>query len=397
MAAFDRSLRTRDLVQVTTRYRHKDGSWRIVENVGRNYLDEPQIGGIVVHTRDVTKHVQIEHDLEETEQRYHSLVSAMAEGVVLQDLSGAIVTCNRSAEHILGLSLDQLRGVTSADSRWRAIHEDGSPFPGDTHPAMVTLRTGIPQSDVTMGIQKLDGTLTWLSVNTQPVIKLGASMPHAVVSSFHDITERKQAEDALRRSAEEIWDLYNNAPCGYHSLDRDGTFLRINDTELRWLGYAREELIGRKKLSDLLTEQGLRTFNDTFPPFVAQGSIRDVEYELVRKDGTLLPVLISATAIKDQDGHYVMSRSMMYDITDRKRSEDALKRVNRALRVLSNCNTALVHAETQDALLNEICRCWSNRAATAWRGLDSRSMTKPGRCVRWRSMATARATSTSPG
>ena len=246
MAAFDRSLNTHDLVQVTTQYRHKDGSWRIVENLGRNHLDDPQIGGVVVHTRDVTRHVKMEHELEETEQRYRSLVSAMAEGVVLQDQSGAIVTCNRSAERILGLDLDQLRGVTSVDSRWRAIHEDGSPFPGDTHPAMITLRTGVPQSNVTMGIHKPDGALTWLSINTQPVIKLGASTPHAVVSSFHDITERKQAEDALRQSTEEVWDLYNNAPCGYHSLDKDGTFVRVNDTELRWLGYTREELIGRK-------------------------------------------------------------------------------------------------------------------------------------------------------
>jgi PAS domain S-box-containing protein len=129
MAALDRVLRIRELVQVTTRYRHKDGSWRIVENLGRNYLDDPEIRGIVVHTRDVTRHVQTELELEETEERYRSVVSAMAEGVVLQDLSGAIVTCNRSAEHILGLTIDQLRGVTSMDPRWQAIHEDGSPFP----------------------------------------------------------------------------------------------------------------------------------------------------------------------------------------------------------------------------------------------------------------------------
>jgi diguanylate cyclase (GGDEF)-like protein/PAS domain S-box-containing protein len=328
----------------------------VVENLGRNYLEEPGIRGIVVHTRDITRHVQVEGELEETEQRYRSLVSAMAEGVVLQDSSGAIVMCNRSAEHILGLSNDELRGTSPLDSRWHAIHEDGSPFPGMDHPSMVTLRTGAPQSNVTMGIHQPDHTLTWLSINTQPIIKLGATAPHAVVCSFHDITERKHAEDALRQSAEEILDLYNNAPCGYHSLAQDGTFVRVNDTELKWLGYTQEELIGKKKLSDLLTPQGLQTFKDTFPPFVEQGWIRDVEYELIRKDGTLLPVLISATAIKDAQGRYVMSRSMMYDVTDRKRAENALKRVNRALRVLSHCNTALVHAQSQEWLVNEICR-----------------------------------------
>jgi PAS domain S-box-containing protein len=78
LAAFDRALHTHDLVQVTTRYRHKDSSWRVVENLARNYLEDPQIGGVIVHTRDVTLHVQIERTLEETEQRYHSLVSALA-------------------------------------------------------------------------------------------------------------------------------------------------------------------------------------------------------------------------------------------------------------------------------------------------------------------------------
>src|SRR3954452_4987643 len=356
MAAFDRAMHTRDLVQTTTRYRHKDGSWRVVENLGRNYLHEPGIEGIVLHTRDITRHVQIELELEETEQRYRSLVNAMAEGVVLQKVDGEIVMCNRSAETILGLGLEQMRGMTSIDPRWRAIQEDGSPFPGERHPAMITLRTGVPESNVTMGIHKPSGALTWLSVNTQPIRKLGASVPHAVLASFHDITQRKHVEDELRHSADEIRDLYNNAPCGYHSLDQGGTFVRVNDTELRWLGYTRDELVGKKKLSDLLTPQGLRTFHETFPPFVAQGWIRDVEYELIRKDGTLLPVLISATVIRDAQGRYVMSRSMAYDITERRRAENALKRVNRALRVLSDCNTALVHAETQTTLLNEVCR-----------------------------------------
>jgi len=383
VAALDRALHTPELVQVTLRYRHKNGSWRVVEKLGRNYLHEPAIAGILVHTRDVTRHVQIEDALQETEQRYRSLVSAMAEGVVLQDAQGAIITCNRSAERILGLTIEQLRGVTSIDPRWHTIHEDGSPFPGDTHPAMVTLRTGTPQSNVTMGVYKPDGALTWISVNTQPIIRLGASTPHAVVASFHDITERRNAEDALRQSAEEILDLYNNAPCGYHSLDHDGLFVRINDTELKWLGYTRDEVIGRKKFSDFLTPQSLRNFEEIFPQFIAQGSIRDVEYEIVRKDGTRLFVLGSASAIMDRDGRYVMSRSMLYDISDRKRSEDALKRVNRALRVLSDCNTALVHADTQAGLLDEICRLLVDAGGyrMAWVGFAEHDKAKTVRPV----------------
>ncbi len=69
-----------------------------------------------------------------------------------------------------------------------------------------------------------------------------------VRGTVHDVTEHKQAEEALQRSADEIRDLYNHAPCGYHSLDEDGVFVRINDTELEWLGYAREDVIGKREV-----------------------------------------------------------------------------------------------------------------------------------------------------
>ena len=355
IAAFAQVLLSTGPEHVTLRYRHKDGSWRTAEHVGRNLLDEPEVRGIMIHARDVTDHVRAEDALHESEQRYRSLINAMAEGVLLQDENGAILTCNESAEKILGLSADQMMGSTSMDLRWRTVHEDGAPFAGEMHPAMVTLRTGEPQADVTMGVYRPDGQLTWISVNTQPVYAKGSAKPSAVVSSFHDITRRKHAEEVLRASAEEIEDLYNNAPCGYHSLDAGGRIVRINETELKWLGYSRDEVIGMR-LVQLLAPKSQQTFEDTFPVFMERGWARDLELDLVRKDGTLLPVLLSATTIRDRDGKFVKSRSTVYDITERRRSEDALRTVNRSLRVLSDCNTALVRADTQTGLLTEICR-----------------------------------------
>ena len=146
-----------------------------------------------------------------------------------------------------------------------------------------------------------------------------------VRGTLHDITERKQAEEALKRSADEIRDLYNHAPCGYHSLDKEGVFVQINDTELEWLGYAREEVIGKVKFPDLLAPSSRSTFEAEFPRLKTEGVVRDIEFDLVRKDGTILPVLISATAITDPDGNYLMSRSMVYDMTERKRAEEALR------------------------------------------------------------------------
>jgi PAS domain S-box-containing protein len=126
----------------------------------------------------------------------------MAEGVVLQQADGRITACNASAERILGLSVQQMMGRTSIDPCWQTIHEDGTPFPGDDHSSMVTLRTGEPQSNTVMGIHKPDGTLTWILLNSQPLFRPSETKPYGVVTSFSDITKRKQAEVALRQQAE---------------------------------------------------------------------------------------------------------------------------------------------------------------------------------------------------
>jgi PAS domain S-box-containing protein len=120
--------------------------------------------------------------------------------------------------------------------------------------------------------------------------------------------------------------VYEDAPCGYHSLDGDGMYLHVNHTELAWLGYSREEVVGRKSFADLLTPDSRKRFQERYPSFQQRGSSRGVEYDMVRKDGTVLPVLLNATAIYDADGRYLMSRTTLFDITERRRTEDALRK-----------------------------------------------------------------------
>ena len=139
--------------------------------------------------------------------------------------------------------------------------------------------------------------------------------------------ELRRAMANTERAALEIRDLYDRAPCAYHSLDENGTFMAVNDTELHWLGYQREEVVGRLKFTELLTDGGRRTFEENFPRFKSQGHIEDLEFELVRKDGTLLPVRLSATAIVDAGGRYRQSRSTMFDNTARKRLQEERDRL----------------------------------------------------------------------
>lgn len=138
--------------------------------------------------------------------------------------------------------------------------------------------------------------------------------------------EHKKAEEELKRASLEIQDLYNKAPCGYHSLDKDGIFVRINDTELSWLGYPRDHLLFKKKFSDVMTPESSKVFEKNFSFFKETGWIRDSEYELICADGGIKTVLLSVSAIKDQDGRYVMSRDALYDITERRTAESELEK-----------------------------------------------------------------------
>lgn len=146
---------------------------------------------------DITARKQSEEQLRASETRYRSVITAMSEGIVVMNRAGEIETCNASAERILGLSHDQLIGRTSFDPHWQAIHEDGSPFPGEEHPIMVSLTTGRALNDVIMGIRKPSGDMTWLSINSQPLCDEQGNV-YAAVASFYDITARRLAEQELR-------------------------------------------------------------------------------------------------------------------------------------------------------------------------------------------------------
>lgn len=201
--------------------------------------------------------------------------------------------------------------------------------------------------------------------------------------------------DALKRSdqaaemtaslAEEIQDLYNRAPCGYHSLDADGNFVRINDTELEWLGYTREEILGRIPAIDLFSPKSQDLFRDQFPLFKARGWLRNLELEMVRKDGTLLQVLVNSTACYDESGNYVRSRTTVNDITEIKRAQEKLRRTNRELQAISRCNEVLMRAKDEQSLLDDICRIVCDDAGyrLAWVGYAEHDEEKTVRPVAW--------------
>ena len=148
---------------------------------------------------DVSERKHMEAVLKASEETYRTLFETVPQGVVYQDAQGRITSANPAAQRILGLTLDQMQGRTSIDPRWHAMHEDGTPFPGEQHPAMVALRSRQPVKDVVMGVALPDKGRVWILVNATPMLKLNRL--EGVYSTFEDITERMQLSQELRRQA----------------------------------------------------------------------------------------------------------------------------------------------------------------------------------------------------
>jgi len=125
----------------------------------------------------------------------------------------------------------------------------------------------------------------------------------------------------LPETLETLLDFYENTGCGFHSLDQNGVFVRVNDKELNWLGYNREEVVDRMRLIDILPPPSRHVFEENFPRLKSGTPLQGVELEFTCKDGTLLPVLVSATGVYDENKNFVMSRSIVLDLSEKKRSE----------------------------------------------------------------------------
>ncbi|MGI0494327.1 PAS domain-containing sensor histidine kinase [Alkalinema pantanalense CENA528] len=181
------------------------------------------------------------------------------------------------------------------------------------------------------------------------------------------IQVRHQTELALQQYIEAIQDLYNNAPCGYHSVDANGTVVMLNDTELNMLGYSRYEVIDRKKFTELLAPESIADWLESFELLKQRGWIKDAEFWMQRKDGSTFPVLINATAIFDDDGNYAMSRSTLLDLQARKLADQKLQEREAQYRAIVEDQTELICRFRPDGTLTFVnqayCRYFNQDAA----------------------------------
>lgn len=153
------------------------------------------------------------------------------------------------------------------------------------------------------------------------ILTYGVAVAFGIFWAFSSQRQR-QLRQAAQRHAYEVSDLYENAPCGYHSLDKSGRVVKMNRTELAWLGYTAEEVIGRIDYREFITPETRDQFEKAFQNVLCNQA-DSAECSLLDRNGEQLNVLIQASAY-DRNGQFVHSRATVFDITKRKQLEEKL-------------------------------------------------------------------------
>ncbi|MGC9525782.1 MAG: sensor domain-containing diguanylate cyclase [Limnospira sp.] len=228
----------------------------------------------------------------------------------------------------------QMNGRTSVDPRWRAIREDDTDFPGEEHPAMVTLRTGEPQTDVIMGVHKPDGSLVWISINSQPLFDAEKNSPYAVVTSFTDITEKRQLEIDLQESEELFRGIFEQATVGVGIFSSACRFLKVNEGMCNLSGYSVAEL-EQMTFLDLTYSDDRDLSLDYHRNLWSHGTSTSVDKRYLHKDGQIVWVNLTVSPIYNVRGELRYAVGIAVDISARKWAEITVRKQAERERMLN--------------------------------------------------------------
>ena len=304
------------------RIQHKLGHWEWVRQ--RHSVVESAPDGSPIKLLLALTIITEQKAAEQVFARFFDMVPDL---VCIASVDGYFIQVNREWERVLGYTQAELLNTPFLEF----IH------PEDRDATMQQVQRQLKNQAVISFINRYrarDGTYRWLEWNALPAVD-----GKTLYAAARDITEHKQMEQVLQKRIEqataELQDLYDNAPCGYHALDANGVFVRINRTELNWLGYTRQEVIGHP-LAQILTPAGAADFQANYLAFQQSGQRDNLELEFVRKDGTRFPALVNARALYDEHGKYVASRTTLIDMTERKQSELEHQRITERLKLATN-------------------------------------------------------------
>ena len=325
------------------RFRHKDGSWRWMENMGTYLLDDPSMNGIVVTSRDVTERKESEERLRRAEERYRTLVERVPAVVYVQEigLPDSPMYMSPRIEALTGYTPEECK---DPDMRWRMVHpEDRERMQAEDE------RRGEPGEVVVSEYRVLhrEGRTVWVR-NESVLIEDEESGVRYWQGFMLDITERRLVEAALRESEQRFRRSFDDAAIGMALVGTDGRFLRTNRSLRELLGYPEEELLG-KSFQDITHPDDLDMDLDYFGRMLA-GEMRtyQVEKRYVHKEGHVVWAILSVSMVQDEEGQPLYFVSQVQDISDRKKAEEKVRDAEQRYRTLVEQIPAVTYIDPVD-------------------------------------------------
>jgi diguanylate cyclase (GGDEF)-like protein/PAS domain S-box-containing protein len=308
------------------RIRRKDGSWLWMEGTGTNHLNDPAIGAIVGNYRDITERKQAEDALRESEGRFRALVEHSWDAVTVLGPDSIVQYISPSTTRILGYTPDDVIGRTLDD----LIHPDD--LPGRTERGAMLLGGGSGTSvSGEMRIRHKDGGWRWLEMVTTNLIADPAV--RGLVVNFRDISERKEADDALRSAETRYRSLVEQIPAIIYLADAARSALLYTSPQREvMLGYTSAEWTAEPLIWERVVHpDDLERVRAEDAHAITSGEPEAVEYRYIARDGRTVWVRDQAVLIRDENGDPLYWQGVITDITARKRAEEVLRERERQL------------------------------------------------------------------
>lgn len=323
--AHNRVFRTgKPIKSFTWEIRRKDGTVRTVELSASLMRDgDGQPTGFRSVVRDITERIQTESSLRESEEKNRLIVENAREAIIItQDLK--LVFANPIATEMIGHSQEVLKSVPFTDF----IHPEDRDLVAANHIKRLAGEEVPPV--YAFRVVNRDGAVRWVEISAVVVPWQGRP---ATLNFLNDITERRRAEEALRESEATLKSIFLASPVGI-GLTSDRILKRVNNRLCEMLGYGREELIGQSARILYPTDEDYEHVGREKYAQIAQKGTGTVETRWVRKDGTVLDILLRSSWMDPADPGAGVTFTAL-DITDRKQAEGQLRRSEARYRLLT--------------------------------------------------------------